>query len=273
MAINRESNGYTFVFATVMVVIVGGLLAFIAMSLKPIQKANVRNEKMQNILQAMGADELKELQRDGAGDIFNDYVKKRITINYNGDILSEKTSEDAIDPKDKLDAFNIDLRKEYSKFVKPIINQYKGDDAKIKEELAKNENIHFPLFVCESNGKTIYVVATSGKGLWDDIWGYIGLNSDCRTINGTVFDHKGETPGLGSKIVEDWFTEQFIGKTINDENGFTGIRVLKPGKDLNEHEVDGISGGTFTGVGVDEMISRNLYVYDKFFSANPDYKK
>ncbi|MBT6440443.1 MAG: Na(+)-translocating NADH-quinone reductase subunit C, partial [Flavobacteriales bacterium] len=54
MAINRDSNVYTLSFAAIMVVLVGGLLAFVSLSLKPIQKANQTNEKMQNILQAIG---------------------------------------------------------------------------------------------------------------------------------------------------------------------------------------------------------------------------
>ena len=36
MAINKESNGYTIIFATIMVVLVGGILAFLSLSLKDI---------------------------------------------------------------------------------------------------------------------------------------------------------------------------------------------------------------------------------------------
>ncbi|MDA9563433.1 NADH:ubiquinone reductase (Na(+)-transporting) subunit C [Flavobacteriales bacterium] len=269
MAINRDSNGYTFLFATFMVVLVGGLLAFVSMSLKPIQKANTTNEKMQNILQAIGIEETGGINRDEAGKIFNDYVKRRITINYKGEVLSDLKPSDEIDPQNKLDAFNINLRKEYSKFIKPTMNANKGNDAVIKEELAKNDNIHFPLFICENNGQKYFVTACSGKGLWDDIWGYIGFKSDGATINGAIFDHKGETPGLGSVITEDWFEQQFIGKTI-EESGYTSIEVLKPGKELNNHQVDGISGATFTGVGVDEMMGRSMEVYYNFFKSNPD---
>ncbi len=271
MAINRDSNVYTIVFATVMVVIVGGFLAFLSMSLKPKQSANITNEKMQNILQAIGIEETNGVTRDEAGEIFNDFVKRRITINYNGEILSDKTSEDPIDPLDKLDAFNIDLRKEYSRYVKPIMSKYKGDEEKIKEELAASENIHFPIFVCESEGEKYYVVSASGKGLWDDIWGYIGLNKDIASISGSVFDHKAETPGLGSKIAEEWFEVQFVGKKIEENGEFTPIKVLKPGNELNEHQVDGISGATFTGVGVNEMLERNMEVYYRFFKSNADF--
>ncbi len=271
MAFDRDSNVYTITFATIMVVIVGGLLAYVSMSLSPAQKANISNEKMQNILQAIGIPETDGIQRDDAGKVFNDFVKRRLTINYKGEIISDKTAADAIDPKDKLDAFNIEIRKEYSKFVKPIMNKFKGDKEKIKEELSKSNDIHFPIFVCESNGKTYYVLSASGKGLWDDIWGYVGINSDLTSVNGAVFDHKGETPGLGSKIVEDWFQDQFVGKKISDGTQFVPIKVLKPGKELDDFQVDGISGATFTGVGVDEMLSRSIEVYYNFFKNNPEF--
>ena len=41
MAVNRDSNAYTVVFTILMVGIVGALLAFLAMYLKPIQDKNV----------------------------------------------------------------------------------------------------------------------------------------------------------------------------------------------------------------------------------------
>lgn len=271
MAINRESNIYTVVFAFVMVVIVGGLLAFISMSLKPVQQANIDNEKMQNILQSIGIEETDGITRAEAGKVFNNYISRRLTINYNGDILSDKSVDEPVDPKDKLDAFNIDLRKEYSKFIKPIMNQSKGDDNMLVENLKKSKDIHFPIFVCNHNNEKFYVVSASGKGLWDDIWGYLCIKADGKTVNGSVFDHKGETPGLGSRITESWFQKQFSGKTIADENGFTSISVLKPGANLTEHQIDGISGATFTGKGVNEMLNRNLVVYYNFFKNHPDF--
>lgn len=271
MAINREGNGYTITFAIIMVVIVGGLLAVISMGLKPIQQANIDNEKMQNILQSIGIKETDGITRDEAGKEFNSYITRRLTISYNGDILSDKSLKDAIDPKDKLDAFNIDLRKEYSKFIKPIMNKTKGDKDAFTKALSTSNDIHFPIFVCEHNGEKFYIVSASGKGLWDDVWGYICIKADGKTVNGSVFDHKGETPGLGSKITEEWFQKQFAGKTLADDNGFTSVSVIKPGFSLNEHQVDGISGSTFTGKGVNEMLDRNLVVYYNFFKNHPEF--
>lgn len=273
MALNKDGNVYTITFATVMVIIVGGLLAFISMSLKPMQQANVKNEKMQNILQAIGIEATDGVSREDAGAKFNEFITRRITINYKGEILSDKTASDPIDKQDKLDAFNIDLRKEYSRYVKPIMSKHKGDAEAIKSALSSSEDIHFPIFVCENGGKTYYVLSSSGKGLWDDIWGYIGFSSDGVTITGSVFDHKGETAGLGSKINETWFEEQFKGKTIAEAEAFTPVTVEKPGNDLNNHQVDGISGATFSCVGVNEMLARNLEVYYNFFKSNPEFIK
>ena len=55
-----NSNGYTFTFATVMVVVVAVVLAVVAEGLKPMQKLNVANEKRQNILQSVGINNIKE---------------------------------------------------------------------------------------------------------------------------------------------------------------------------------------------------------------------
>ena len=77
---------------------------------------------------------------------------------------------------------------------------------------------------------------------------------------------KSKTPGLGAEISKDFFSNQFIGlKIIDDAGEFTPIKVVKPGTVVPGPYVDGISGGTFTSVGVDEMMKRTLVVYHKFF--------
>ena len=76
MAFNKNSNGYTFLFAIVMVVLVGAILASLSLSLKPMQKAKVR-EKMMNILGAIGVPS----ERGQAGC---EYVTERISIDSEG---------------------------------------------------------------------------------------------------------------------------------------------------------------------------------------------
>jgi Na+-transporting NADH:ubiquinone oxidoreductase subunit C len=249
MAINKESNIYTIVFASIMVIIVGGVLAFLATFLKPVQQANIMNEKKQNILQATGFMDKSTITRELAEKEFEKFVTRRITIDFSGNIISDKKAADPIDGVD--DAFNIDLRKEFMT---------------IKDKKERK----YPFFVCEKDGETVYVLCCSGKGLWDDVWGYVGLSSDGKTIKCTMFDHKAETPGLGSVIAESKFQEGFVGKKIADEAGtYKPIMVQKPGLPLDtDQKVDGLSGATFTAKGVDEMMARNFEVYYNFFQKN-----
>ena len=65
----------------------------------------------------------------------------------------------------------------------------------------------------------------------------------------------------GWELSKDGFEKQFIGKTIDEVGVYYPIKVKKPGFPLTIHEVDGISGGTFTSVGVKEMMERTLEVY------------
>lgn len=273
MAINKESNAYTVIFATVMVVIVGGLLAFVSTALKPMQDENVRNEKKQLILKAIGSDETSSISREAAGAKFEELVVERLILDYEGNIIegTRLDSKTPVEIKNTQDAFAVDLQKEYKKFVQPLTNKFAGDE--LKTELTKETNIHYPLFVCKVNDKRHFVVPVMGKGLWAGVWGYIGLEQDGRTISGAAFDHKSETPGLGAEISKDFFSDQFIGKQIVDDAGkYTAIKVVKPGTVVPGPYVDGISGGTFTSVGVDEMMKRTLEVYHKFFQ-NEEGKK
>ena len=256
MAVNKDSNAYTISFAIILVVIVGGLLAFVSISLKPLQQSNVKNEKKQNILNSLPGINFERSEAEGE---FNKYVKKRVILDYTGKVVdgSVKTSADDIKDKDTLDAFNIDLQKEYRNIAV--------------------EDRNYPLFVCEIDSKMYYVLPVTGRGLWDAIWGFISVESDGESIAGAVFDHKGETPGLGAEINRDEFEDQFdalkIGRTKSNTElsavNFRSIKVVKPGS-LSDKltQVDGISGGTFTSVGVQEMLKRTFYVYYKHFNEN-----
>ena len=57
MAINTDKNSYTIIFAIIMVVVVGSILAFAAEGLKGNINENKRIEKQQNILYALGINE------------------------------------------------------------------------------------------------------------------------------------------------------------------------------------------------------------------------
>ena len=233
---NRDSNVYTFLFAAVMVLVVASSLAFTATALKDKQNENVRKEKMQNILSTIGI----ETDRDQAETLYKEYITQELALVKDG-------SND-----ESVSAFKIKMATETKK---PVDQQ------------------RFPLYIAEVEAKQYYIVPLRGAGLWDAIWGYIALEDDMTTIKGAVFDHKGETAGLGAEITQGWFQDRFAGEKVYNADGeLVGINVSKTnndpqGLDKDDHEVDAISGATITGDGVTDMISERLAHYTAYFTS------
>ena len=228
---DKNSNIYTFFFVGTMVIGIASILAFTSQTLKPMQKENVKNEKMQNILSTIGIN----VSREEAEGLYSKYIKKELALKIDGSVNKS------------LNPFSeINLAKEIKKDYK---------------------NQHFPLYIAEVESEKYYIIELRGVGLWDAIWGYISLKSDFNTINGVSFDHKGETAGLGAEITKDWFKESFVDEKVFSKNGeLVGITVLKGNNDpknldKNDHEVDAISGSTITGDGVTNMIKERLNNY------------
>lgn len=259
MAINKNSTGYTFGFAVVMVVVVGTALAFTALSLKDRQAANAADKKMMDVLSAIGV----KADRGNAKELFAEYVVERIAIDPDGKSVASSAGE--INPKDKEDPFNIDVQRDYRAHVKSAAKAADGDETALRAVM-KDAGLEFPLFRCAKDGEALYVVPVVGSGLWGPIWGYLALESDMKTIYGATFDHKTETPGLGAEIKEDFFQVKFKGKSI-DTAGDLIFDVVKGGAPTTAHSVDGITGGTITSKGVGEMINRTMQVYVDYFET------
>jgi len=127
----------------------------------------------------------------------------------------------------------------------------------------------YPLYVCEKEGKTYYIIPLRGKGLWGPLYANIAFEDDMNTIFGANFSHDKETPGLGAEIATSKFADQFIGKTIFDSDmNFVSVKVVKGGvanSNINIlHGVDAISGGTITSNGVTNMIKDCLENYVEY---------
>lgn len=247
MAINKESTQFTFIFSFVMVLVVASLLSLAAMGLKPKQQENQKQEKMKDILSSIGV----KVSMEEAEEYFSKHVKSRVKLDYEGNVLSETSGKIASlnDGQEAFadDAFNVDVQKENRGISK--------------------ENRSYPLYLCEKDGNTFYVVPVVGKGLWGPIWGFVALSEDKNTVYGATFDHKTETPGLGAEISSySIFQKQFEGKKIINEAGeYVSVAVIKGESKGNPHQVDGITGGTITSSGVSEMLERTLATYVKYF--------
>lgn len=215
---NRDSNVYTVVYASVMVLLVAVVLAFTSQSLRSFQKKNEDNDKRQQILRSINV----AVQANEAEAKYNELIKESFLVNENG----EKVEGDAFTATPE----------------------------------------QHPVFVASVDGKNKYIMALSGAGLWGPLWGYLSVDDDKNTIFGADFSHAGETPGLGAEIATEHFQNEFVGKKTL-EDGSIALGVVKNGKvEKPEYQVDGISGGTITSVGVDAMLKACLSSYMSFLT-------
>jgi Na+-transporting NADH:ubiquinone oxidoreductase subunit C len=219
-----------------MVVVIAVSLTIVAVKLKPAQEDNIRIEKMQNILSSVNISSLVVPKKEVI-DVYNKYIKTAFGVNNKGEIVE----------KDAARIFTIELANELKKPVEKQI---------------------LPVYIAAlDGGDSAFIVPVRGKGLWGPVWGYVSFKSDFNTVFGVTFDHKGETPGLGAEINQDWFMKPFIGKQIFNEAGkLVSISIVKGGaKPGDIHGVDAISGGTITSVGVEKMLLDNLTNYEAYF--------
>ncbi len=226
---NKNSDIYSFLYAAVMVIIVAGLLASVALGLKPKQQENIAIEKMQNILAAVNV----KASVTEAEAKYKELITKSYIVDIKGNVVEG-------------DAFKVNVAKEAKK---------SGNEKQL------------PVYEYTGEGTPIYIVPIYGGGMWGPIWGYVALKNDKKTIYGAMFDHQGETPGLGAEIATPSFFEKFPGKAIFDQSGsFTSVSLVKGGaKAGDKHGVDAISGGTVTSVKLSETLSKRLGDYQEFF--------
>lgn len=229
----RQSNSYIVIYSAILTVVCGGLLALAAQGLKEAQDKNIALERRQNILSTVMTLE----KGDNVDEIYNKRVNP-LVIDYNGNV------KEGIKPAD------VDLAAEYKKSPRErLLPVY---EFKSESDPDRVENIVMPVF---------------GYGLWNNIWGFVALESDFNTIAGVKFQHAGETPGLGARIQEEDIQDRYKGKKIYEAGNLVSVVMMKgEGGDYNDdsHKVDGMSGATLTGKGVNNMLTDYLACYNKY---------
>ncbi len=227
-----RSNTYTLVFTSIVTIVLGFFLALAADWLRDLQDLNVENDMRKNILLSLGF-------KPGAETPWtSDDIQKLFEENIEALVLDASGQRTEKDPKEIDSEKNVEFLPIYLKKI--------GDDV---------------------GG---YAIPIAGKGLWSTLYGYFAIEPDGRTVKGITFYKHGETPGLGGEVDKPWFQQNFIGKRFVDENDqLLGIHVIK-GKVQSDdqeayHKVDGISGATMTGKGLEYFLKDDLVKYEPFF--------
>ncbi|MEM8966230.1 MAG: NADH:ubiquinone reductase (Na(+)-transporting) subunit C [Bacteroidota bacterium] len=235
----QQSNGYIIAFSAILTVILGGLLAFSAIGLKPMQDMQVALDTQKKILGAVM--ELKE--GDDVPAIYEERIES-LVVNAQGEEISEVDGAPVV-------AEDVEVGKQF--------------------KLSPEDRL-YPVYKLKTQGGNqaeAYILPVYGNGLWDNIWGYIALENDLKTVKGVSFDHAGETPGLGARITSVDVQERFKGKKIYDEVGeLVAVKMVKGETGdpsiYGDNEVDGLSGATITAVGVNSMLESYLGYYKPY---------
>lgn len=138
---------------------------------------------------------------------------------------------------------------QYIKFVqepsiKAVLSDYDNDPVKERIKLAVGEDeegnpIEIVVFPAKKGGETQAIAySAAAKGYHDLIEVMVGVGPEGKLTGISIMTHT-ETPGLGARIVEPEFTDQFAGLDLE-----TTKLSAEGGK------VDALSGATFSTVGV-----------------------
>lgn len=244
------------IFAIAMTLVLGSLLAFVSEGLKEKQQAEREFERKKFILgAALGSENIDQIIKKNKDDVNTIYASrvKDFVVDLDG-----KTIPD-------LGAVDVIVLKEYKKL------QRNGDD---QMEEKDGQNCRLPVYTIAKEGSDdveFYVLPIYGFGLWDNIWGYLAVQSDFNTVQGVIFDHKGETPGLGARITEREVQNRYRGKKLYEDGGALASVVMQKGEGADyssePHKVNGLTGATITGVGLNIMVKDYVILYSNYLNS------
>jgi Na+-transporting NADH:ubiquinone oxidoreductase subunit C len=125
------------------------------------------------------------------------------------------------------------------------------------------------IYICHGkDNKTItgYAFPVSGPGFWGPIYGMAAVNSDATELLGVSFYRHSETPGLGGRISEEWFSRQFEGLSLHTVEGNNKIFYLTPPADKKRiNDLDAITGASRTSDAVEQFLNRDLDLFIRNF--------
>ncbi len=221
-------------YAGILTIVCGGILAVASQGLKEKQQFNIDMEQKKNILSTVVSVE--------EGVDINDLYSKKVkafVVDFDGNV------KEGMQPKDV--SLAVEYKKPTEQRLLPVYEFKKESDS------TQTEYVVLPVY---------------GYGLWNNIWGFVALKSDLNTIQGVKFQHAGETPGLGARIESDQdVQDRYKGKTIYDDEKLVSVTMMKgEGNDYsdNPHRVDGLSGATLTAKGVNNMLIDYFQAYENY---------
>ena len=236
----QASNRYIILFAAAVCLVCSVFVAFAAVTLKERQDANAVLDRQKKVLIVAGLlEEKAKVSAIEAQSLFDEWIVPRVVELATG----------AYD--DSIDAATFDQQRALKD---PAMSRSAPEN---KAGLTK-----VPLFaqvyhVVRDDQVEQVILPVEGKGLWSTLYGFLALAPDTTSITGITFYQHGETPGLGGEVDNASWKALWPGRQAFDENWQPAIEVIKgmagqPAED--PYSVDGLSGATITGRGVNQLL-------------------
>ena len=125
------------------------------------------------------------------------------------------------------------------------------------------------VYTCVAPGKESLGFVAGGMGFWDRIECVVVVSPDLQKILNVQFLDQKETPGLGARIEEPGFTDQFKGLELawNDPRGQRVLVGANPAPNA-PNEVDAITGATQTSMALMRFLNEELDAFRAAYSAS-----
>jgi Na+-transporting NADH:ubiquinone oxidoreductase subunit C len=119
------------------------------------------------------------------------------------------------------------------------VEEIYGEDAEI---------LYYKIQSLDSATVESYVISRTGPGLWGEITATIGFDQEVHSFLGIEIIDQNETPGLGGRIGEPWFKEQFKGK-------IPPLSTVPEGNKTRENEFQAITGASYSTEAIQDIMN------------------
>ena len=238
---NKDSVKGTLLVALVLCIVCSVVVSTAAVVLKPKQEANAALDRKRNVLMAGGLIDADQRNAKAIEEAF-----EAVTIKY-VDLSTGKFTDEA--PAGGSGRAAAKIPDASGKLPA------EEDTARI----IRRENTK-EVYLVEKNGELQRIILpVRGSGLWGQMYGFLALENDLKTVAGLGFYEHKETPGLGGEVDNPRWKAQWEGKQVFNAEGDVDIHVIKGSVDPSSanavHQVDGLSGATLTSRGVNNLIN------------------
>lgn len=242
---NKEGLSNTFIVALGVCLVCSIIVSSLAVALKPAQQANKELDQKQNILRAAGmlpSDSSVAADGRSVDELFAEFEVRVVDLD-SGEYI------------DEVDAASFDPIKSAKDPQVSVALSGEEDIATLR----RRENMSLVYIKREQGEIDKVVLPVRGYGLWGTLFGYLALDADLQTISGLGFYSHKETPGLGGEVDNPRWKAQWPGVQLLDDTGAPSVKLVKRrspvGTAAAGHEVDSLSGATFTSRGVENLVN------------------